>query len=643
MKRPILFTALAVMVLTSVWAKKTDDPVMMTVNGKDVKLSEFQYLYNKNNTQQSQQQPLDEYVDMFINYKLKVADAEAARIDTTEAFKTEYASYRRQLSNPYLRDTVVFNNLLKEAYTRMGDDVEVMHLMLPRGHNQEEADAMHHKLDSLRTLLVNGADWGEIALAHSADPGAKRNKGHMGWMTANQYPYSFELVAYNTPVGEVSQIIDTEFGHHIVKVLNRRPARGEVMVQHILKLFPRGNNVDNSPEQKAAIDSIYTALLNGADFDELAKAESEDPGSARNGGRLPWFGTGRMVPEFEEVSFALADGELSKPFPTSYGWHIVKRLDFKGIGSFDDNKSTLTQAINNDERGAMPVKACLDRLKKQYKSSVNKKGLEKVMGMVAANSGQLDSALVDRLRTDNTVVFAVNNRNHTIAECIDRVKVTVPIKMESARMYITDAVNRAMDDATFDVERDNLAELYPEYRNLINEYRDGMLLFEVSNRNVWEKASKDKEGLEKFFQANRDKYTWEKPKYKGLMIFTPNDSVENAVKDYLAANTIEPSKLSEVLKQQFNRDVKVEKVIAAHGDNAIVDAAAFGDPKPEPSGRWANYFAWGGNIIEAPEEAADVRGMVTTDYQAQLEQEWVASLRQRYPYQVNTKVLDTLR
>ncbi|MDE6320934.1 MAG: hypothetical protein K2L93_01405 [Muribaculaceae bacterium] len=170
-----------------------------------------------------------------------------------------------------------------------------------------------------------------------------------------------------------------------------------------------------------------------------------------------------------------------------------------------------------------------------------------------------------------------------------------------------------------------------------------MLLFEVSNRNVWEKASKDKEGLEKFFQANRDKYKWEKPKYKGYMVFTPNDSVENAVKAYMAEHTIEPSKLSEELKQQFGRDVKVEKVIAAQGDNAIVDAAAFGAAKPEPTGRWTNYFAWGGAIIAAPEEASDVRGQVTTDYQAQLEQEWVASLRERYPYQVNTKVLDTLR
>ncbi len=448
MRRPILFTALAAMVLTSVWAKKADDPVMMTVNGKDVKLSEFQYLYNKNNDQQSQQQPLDEYVDMFVNYKLKVADAEAARIDTTEAFIKELNSYRRQLSAPYLYDSVVFNNLLQEAYARMGYDIDVMHLMLPRGHNHEETKVMHHKLDSLRTLLVNGADWAEIAMANSVDPGVKHNKGHMGWMTANQYPYAFEVAAYNTPVGEVSQIIDTEFGHHIVKVIDRRPSRGEVSVQHILKLFPRGNNVDNSPEQKVAIDSIYNLLLNGADFDELAKAESEDPGSARNGGRLPSFGAGRMVPEFEEVSFALADGEMSKPFATSYGWHIVKRLEGKGIASLDDCKADLTRAINGDERGAMPVKSCLERLKKQYKSSVNKKGIDKVMSMVAANGGQLDSTLVDRLRTDNTVVFSVNKRNHTIAECIDLVKVTVPVKTESAHMYIVDAVNRTMDEAT---------------------------------------------------------------------------------------------------------------------------------------------------------------------------------------------------
>ncbi len=646
MKKPILFTAIAAMVLTSMssmWAKKTDDPVLMTVNGKDVRLSEFQYLYNKNNDQQSQKQPIDEYVDMFINFKLKVADAEAEGIDTTAAFRNEFASYRRTLAAPYLTDSTVLNNLVEEAYNRMTEDVDVMHLMLPRGHNDAEAAEMHHKLDSLRTLLVNGADWAEVAKANSVDPGVARNNGHMGWMSANQYPYSFEVVAYNTPVGEISGIIDTEFGHHIVKVLGRRPARGQVLVQHILKLFPRGNNVDNSPEQKAAIDSLYTALLAGADFDEMAKTESEDPGSARQGGRLPWFGTGRMVPEFEDVSFALADGEMSKPFATSYGWHIVKRIESRGVGTLDDNKAALIKIVSGDERGTLPVKSCLDRLKKQYKSTVNQKGLDKVMSLVVANNEQLDSALVAQLRNDNTVVFTVNKRNHTIAECIGRVKISVPVKMESARMYITDAVNREMDEATFEAERDNLAARYPEYGYFVNEYRDGMLLFEVSNRKVWEKASKDKEGLERYFQANRDRYTWEQPKYKGMIIFTPNDSVEQAVKAYMADKTIAPTSLSDELKQQFGRDVKVERVIAAKGDNAIVDAAAFGADKPAPSGRWTNYFAYAGKIINAPEEAADVRGQVTTDYQAQLEQEWISQLRERYPYKVNQKVLDSMK
>ncbi len=641
-KRSILFTALAAAVLTTVCAKKPADPVLMTVNGKDVKLSEFEYLYNKNNTQQNQQQSIDQYVDMFIDYKLKVADAEAAGIDTTQAFLKEFAGYRNELSRPYLRDTVVYNKLMHEAYDRMTQDVDVMHLMIGRGTNPTEVAVQHHKLDSLRTLLVGGANWEEIAAANSIDPGVRINKGHMGWMSANQYPYEFETVAYETPVGEISKIIDTDFGHHIIKVLERRPARGQVHVQHILKLFPRGKNAETSPETKAKIDSIYNVLLAGADFSTVAKAESEDPGSARNGGELPWFGTGRMVPEFEAMSFQLADGEMSKPFVTSYGYHIVKKLGSKGVGTFEESKPEIAAAISHDQRADMPRKACLEQLKKQYKSHIDKKGMKVVMAAMTEH-GQLDSTVVASLANNTTPLVVVGKKKYTVGQLINRVKTPAPITVDNAQPILERTFNAAVDEYTFDAERANLANKYTDYRNLVNEYRDGMLLFEISNRNVWEKASKDKEGLEKFFNANRANYKFDQPKYKGLIVFTPNDSVETLVKAYVETNKIAPDSLNAKLKAQFGRDVKVEKVIAAKGENAIVDAVAFGGTKPEPTGRWTNYFGWAGNIIDAPQEASDVRGQVTTDYQELLEKEWLKALRQRYPYTVNQKVLDTLR
>lgn len=641
MKRKILLVALAMAAMATVEAKKPSDPILMTVNGKKVPLSEFQYLYNKNNTQQAEKQSIDDYVDMFITYKLKVADAEAAGIDTTAAFQKEFIGYRNELARPYLRDTVVYNKLIADAYDRMKEDVDVSHIMVPRGESPDLDSKNAAMLDSLRTAIINGADFNELALKHSIDPGVKRNKGHMGWMSANQYPYSFELTAYNTPVGGLSPVIQTDFGHHIVKVHGRRPARGEVLVQHILKLT-QGKNDADAAKQKAAIDSIYTLLKNGADFDSLAVALSEDPGSARNGGKLPWFGPGRMVPEFENASFSLKNGEISAPFATSYGYHIVKRLDWKGVKTFNEAKDAIIGTMNHDMRSNMPEEAKLKELKNAYKSSVKKSTLAMVTDEIKAH-GQLDSAVVDKFRDSQAPLLSVGKKVIPLCDVIGEVPLYSVAKAESGVSIVTNVFNKALDKATIEAEREALADKNPDYRNLVNEYRDGMLLFEISNRNVWDKASKDKEGLETHFKTNRYKYNWEAPHFKGYIVFTPNDSLETAVKSYIAANKVTADSINTVMRREFGRDVKVERVIAAKGDNAIVDAVAFGGEKPAPTGKWTNYFAFEGRVVAFPEEAADVRGAVITDYQAKLEKEWIESLRTKYPVKVNTKLLKKLK
>ena len=300
----------------------------------------------------------------------------------------------------------MYNKLIAEAYERMKEDVDVSHIMVHRGESPE-ADAKNAaKLDSLRTAILNGADFNELALKYSIDPGAKRNKGHMGWMSANQYPYTFELTAYNTPVGTISPVIQTDYGHHIVKVHGRRPARGEVLVQHILKLT-QGKNEADAAKQKAAIDSIYALLKNGADFDSLAIALSEDPGSARKGGRLPWFGPGRMVPEFEDASFTLENGAISEPFATSYGYHIVKRLDWKGVKPLNEAKDAIIGTMNHDMRSNMPEEAKLSELKKSYKSTVNKSTLEMVTAEIKSH-GQLDSAVVEKFRDSRAPLLSLS-------------------------------------------------------------------------------------------------------------------------------------------------------------------------------------------------------------------------------------------
>lgn len=623
-------------------ASKDADPVLMTVNKKPVKLSEFAYLYQKNNAQQLATQPIDEYLDLFVVYKLKVADAEAAGIAENEAFVNEYAGYKRDLSEPYLVDQAARDSLVHSIYDRLKTEVDVSHIMVERPYGAKATAAKKAMLDSLRTEIIAGrADFATVADTYSIDPAAKQNHGHMGYIVAGAFPYTFEDAAYSTAVGEISPVIETQFGYHIVKVNATRKAQGQVKVQHILKLT-RGLSEEEQTVKKAQIDSLYTVLKNGADFDEVAKAESEDPGSARNGGRMDWFSTGRMVPEFEATSFALANGEISEPFATAYGYHIVKRLDWKQIDSYEDMAPRINAMIDRDDRQYIPVRAKTRQLRAKYNTTINQAIVDDVRNTIS-QYGRLDSTLVASLVADERTIITLDGADEEIT--VGDIFAALPshfsaMPADDANGSFLQRLEEVADEASVSAERENLAKENTEYRNLLNEYRDGMLLFEISDRNVWTRSKEDTEGIKAYFDANKAKYaTWTAPKFKGYVVFATSDSIKDAAQSYIAANNIANENLVEALRGQFGKDVKVERVLAAEGDNAIIDGLAFGKPAPSPTGKWIAYFAHAGKVIDQPEEVADERGAITTDYQNALEQEWIKSLKKKYKVKVNQKVL----
>ncbi len=464
-----------------------------------------------------------------------------------------------------------------------------------------------------------------------------RNGGDMGYITAARYPYTFEDAAYTTPVGEISPVIETPFGFHIVRVNDRRPARGQVLVEHILKLT-QGLSEEEAAVKKAQIDSIASLLAAGGDFEAIARAESEDPGSKREGGRLNWFGTGMMVPEFEAASFALANGETSAPIKTSYGYHIIRKLDSRGIEPLETVRPIIKNAIAQDDRSQLPRKRKVEQLRKKFKAEVNRRNLDAVRAEIIANGG-LDSTLEARFIASNRTVASYGKTNIPLSEVTAEVAGRfIGDPQKQAEMF-EDAVQQHLDMALLEAERDDLATNNPDYRNLLNEYRDGMLLFEVSDRKVWSKAKQDKEGLENYFRTHRDNYRWDKPRYKAYVVFATSDSIMNAAREFLNSSDIPSDSLTTALRKQFGKDIKLEKVIAAQGENNITDYLGFGAPKPEPKGKWAWYFPYRDKVLDAPEEAADVRGAVTGDYQNLLEEQWIQELKQKYPAKVNQKVL----
>lgn len=641
-----LFAIGALALMTAVPAvskgKSPKDPVLMTVNGRNVTLSEFEYLYNKNNAQHTQPQSLDEYVDMFVTYKLKVADAEAAGIDTTAAFIKEYEGYCAELAEPYLADTQYEDSLMQVAYSHYLQSVDVSHIMVPLADKSGNTAPQIALIDSLRTLVTEGADFADLARRYSSDQSARNNGGHLGWTTMGQFPYEFEEVAYATPEGEISPVFQTRFGHHIIKAGPRKDNPGEIHVRHILKQT-RGLSPAEAEAKKASIDSIYNALKGGADFASLAPVVSEDPGSARNGGELPWFTTGRMVPEFETVAFGLEDGEISEPFQSAFGWHIIEKLGHRAPTPFEDMKGDIRKLMQRDIRQQMINEHKIARFRSEYPVIPVEQTTAAVLDILS-DSG-LDEAAKARLETLDLTAATVGGHPVQVAEVV-KLLVTRPFGAEVAPEVYASALKAVTDRSVMDQARADLMKTNPDYRNIAGEYRDGMLLFEISNREVWDRASKDEEGLARFFEANKSNYQWQQPHYKGYVIMAVGDSLSAAVSDYLKGKTYESAdSLNADLQRNFGRDVRAEHVVTARGDNPVVDYVAFGGERPakQKGRRMDAWFAFGGRVIDEPEEAADVRGLVSTDYQQQLELEWVKALHERYPVKINKKVLKKVK
>lgn len=641
MKKPIA-AGLGVVAVAMAFAAK--DPVIMTINGVDVPKSEFEYLYNKNSQQQVNPQTLDEYVEMFQLYKMKVEDAKAEGLDTLASFRKEIEQYKHDLAAPYLADSAYINRLVDEAYARSQKEVEAKHIMLFKSRNPQDNKELKARMDSLKSVLDAGGNFEELAKQYSQDRGSSSRGGRMGWILAGQYPYSFEVVDFSLPEGKISEVVESPVGYHILKGGKSRPARGKVKVAHILKLTQ--GKEENKPAAKAAIDSLYNIVKGHPEkFAQTATESSEDPGSARQGGQLPWFGAGEMVEQFDSVAFALKDGEISAPFETPYGYHIIYRMESKPVESKEAQKRKLLSKFNSpqDERYKMIQDAQTAKYASKHKAKVNEKTLAALKAAAATNG--LDSlffATWTAAPLGNGTILSVDGKNYPVSALVASFNGIKQPNAEMAQNLIQDNLDTFLRDKVMTAEEDLLAKNQPEYRNLLKEYIDGSLLYEVSVRKVWDKAAKDTEGLEKYFREHRGEYTWDKPYVKGYFVQTTTDSVADLVR--ARAAQLSDADMVSTLNKEFKNVMTIEKILIAKGGNAMVDYIAFNGPKVEgQSQRYPVYFMINERVITAPEEAADVKGLVTTDYQNMHQAAWEQELRGKYPVVVNEKVLKQIK
>lgn len=642
MKKAIV-AGLGVLAVAAAFAAK--DPIIMTVNGVDVPKSEFEYLYNKNSQQQINPQTLDEYVEMFKLYKMKVADAKAEGLDTLPAFIKEMNQYKHELAAPYMADSVYLNKLVDEAYERSGREVEAYHIMLFKTRDDVKNAELRARADSLRQVLLNGGDFADLASRFSQDRGSAQRGGRMGYILAGQYPYSFEVADFALPEGEISEVVESPVGYHILKGGKSRPARGKVRVAHILKVT-RGLDDAGKAKAKAAIDSLYKLVVaNPERFAELAQVNSEDPGSKRQGGNLPAFGAGEMVAEFDSVAFMLPVNGISEPFESAFGYHIIKKFEnIAPAGKAAVKTQQLRMMANpRDERSEMIRHHLTDRYAPAHKASLNDKNVKMMKAYVEKNG--LDSLFyaqwVDGANAGMTLM-SVDGRNIPAGEMLGELVSVRQSNPAIAAKILDDNIDKFFSSKVLEAEENRLAANVPELKNLMKEYTDGSLLYEVSVRKVWDKAAKDTKGMEKYFNQHKQDYKWIEPHVKGLFIQTVNDSVADLIKKRAAE--LKESEIGDTIRKEFKNQVAVEQVLIAKGGNPMIDHVAFGGPKVESSiARYKTYFMINPRILTEPEELSDVKGQVTSDYQNMFQEQWEKELRAKYPVKVNDKVLKKVK
>ena len=587
MKKTFLLFAAALMSAMTLAQQET----LMTINGKPVSAEEFLYIYQKNNQAGAiDPKTMDEYLDMFINFKLKVTEAEAQGIDTTEAFKKELKGYRAQATPKYLQDEQAMDSLIEMSWRHMAKDRRAAHIAIQcpmSADSAQQAEALA-KINEAYERVVLGKEvlkgkgkkaklvrqpveaFDAVARELSTDPSVQETGGELGWITPFRYVYPLEEAVYNTELGKISKPFRTQYGWHIVLIEEERDHK-EVKASHIMKMVP---DPAMDAEKKALIDSI-AKIITPENFAEIASRESEDRGSSMRGGELGWFGKGQMVKPFEDATFALAEGQISAPIRSQYGWHLILKEGERGIQPLDSMRTQIQRQVLRDERS-----------KEADKSFIRK----------------------------------------------TRIEYNLPAEM-------TDAEVKAYAD-------EHLEAKYPELKNLVQEYHDGILLFEVSLREVWDKAAKDTAGLEAYFKAHKKEYTWDAPRWKGYLIQAKDKNSAKAAQAII--KSANPDSIQSYIAKRVNCDtvtyVKVQHGLWEQGKNAAVDKFGFKDKKAEftPNEELPLVVCLG-KKLKAPETWSDEKGKVTTDYQDYLEAAWIKTLREKYPVVINQDVWNAIK
>jgi peptidyl-prolyl cis-trans isomerase SurA len=640
-----LILALTVLLGTQSLQAQSGDPVLFTVDGQPVPASEFSYIYSKNNRDDADfsEKSLREYLDLYTKFKLKVREAYAMRLDTVQSLKTELDGYRKQLAESYLTDKEITDRLVQEAYDRMQKDIHVAHILI-KINSTAPADTLmaFEKIQKAYMRLKSGESWNDVVRTASEDINSKEMGGDIGFITAVLPSgfYNFETAAYETPVGSFSAPFRTTLGYHIAKVLSERPARYEIEVSHILLRVKSDGS--NDAAVKARIDELHKELLAGAKFEDAARKQSEDKATGERGGFIGTMVINQFEKPFEDAAYALKnEGDISAPVRTRLGYHIIRKVRQRPMLTFEQAKRKLETQIGRDDRIAEARKSMVNRIKKEAGYRMDDQVYNQFVAQVGPDLQtyrwqvpNIQPATLMTLGTDvySNIDFANYIRNNA------RGRMSLP-KGSSNEDIVARSYEDFVNEKALYFEEKNLANKYPEFKSLMREYEEGILLFEATKINVWDKASRDTVGLQKFHTANRNNYMWdERLEVATITVDSANMDKLPMLKKWAATKS-----LTVVAVKAHKKKIPVDLASRVYQkEEKLPEGLSWtvGQKLDLPSGK--GFMNVERIIPPTPKTLDEARGYVIADYQDQLEKEWIESLQKKYPVKTDEQVLMSL-
>lgn len=647
MKNFIPVFILAFLSVTTVFAQNKKE-VLMTIDGKPVFAREFKRVYKKNLdlVLDDSQKDIDGYLDLFIDYKLKIAEAEAQGLHKEPGYKSEFLKYRDQLSRNYLYEDKITEELAKEAYDRGNEEIDATHILINVDYEALPQDtlAAYNKIKSIREKAVKGEDFKELARKHSEEPGSKERGGELGYFTVFSMVYPFENAAYNTKEGEISDIIRTNFGYHVLKVNDRRAAQPKIVVSHIMISDKKGARTFN-PEER--INEIAAMLKQGKSFVNLAKQFSDDKNSAIKDGKLKPFSKGDLrAPEFEDAAYALQNpGDISEPVKTDFGWHIIRLEEKLKPETFEQQREKLEAKVGEGDRSKIVTRAVNKTIKEKY-------GFKKGESYLPFFDTYLGDDILKRKwvmtpisAEQNKTLFTIGTKNATysdFAKYIEaRQKTTRPYKLKET--LLVDFYNEFETLELRNYFKEKLAKENEDYAAILNEYRDGLLIFDVMDQNIWQKGKNDSIGIQEYYNKTKQNYQWKQRVDADIYSATSQMNAQKIQK------MLAEGKTSEEIKTVLNADEKVNVLITPGVFEVDQDEL----PKNlEIKEGASNIYPSNDSyvVVDIKEIIAsgvksleDVKGRVLSNYQNDLEKSWMHSLHSKYKVDVNKKALKRIK